>query len=131
MSKDNMDFKDRQFIERRKGPDLLIKFVRWTAIAGWILLIAAILILGQAQPPWEKFFYKVFGVQIRYFWDTGLSKIVFCLLIFLDLLCAGALFANMKRSRRKTDRYNFSVILLAIVTLAGILLYIANIDVLQ
>jgi hypothetical protein len=113
-----------KYFERRKGPDLLVKWVKWTGIVSWIVLFSIMLITDMAKPPIETFFDRMFNVKLRTYWDTGLIRLALVFMVVLFLLSVAGIIANSMRHRRKTDRYNKSVIFSATASFIGILFYI-------
>jgi formate hydrogenlyase subunit 3/multisubunit Na+/H+ antiporter MnhD subunit len=112
-------------IERRKGPDIWMKIVSWASIAGWIVLFAIIYILSKAKPQTENFFDKMLNVRLRKTWDIDLAQYAFYLMIFLLIFSFSTFIINIKRHKRKTDRYSPSIILMFIFSVMGIISYIA------
>lgn len=105
--------------DRRRGPDKLIKLIRWFAIAGWLNFIISLILFDEAKPDFETFFDRLFHIQMRYYWDqtyAWLSMIWF--LICLGLSICG-LWMNKKRHRRRTDEYRLNLIVLGLISLVG------------
>jgi hypothetical protein len=115
---------EKIFIERRKGPDAVIKTVWWISGISWVLIIAAITFTGLAKPESETFFDRFFNIRIRDYWDYNLLRYVFVILLLNFVTCIVGFILNLFRQKRKTDRINKSVILLAAVSLAGILWFL-------
>ncbi|HEX3028042.1 MAG TPA: hypothetical protein VHT34_01765 [Clostridia bacterium] len=118
---------ERRQVERRKGPDLLVKWIRWTVISGWLLIIAALLVIAEAKPEEKNFFDRLFENQVRESWDSNLLFGAFILLIILYLLCIIGFIFNLRRSKRKSDRISISIILLGLGSFAGIITYVMKI----
>ncbi len=118
---------ERRQIERRKGPDFLVKWIRWTVISGWILIITALLVIAAAKPQDKNLFDRLFNSQVRESWDSNLLFGAFVLLIILYLLCIIGFFFNLRRSKRKSDRISISIILLGLGSFAGIIIYVMKI----
>ncbi|MCX8128795.1 MAG: hypothetical protein N3I35_01695 [Clostridia bacterium] len=114
----------RIFVERRKGPDMLTKWVKWTGIIGWFIIISVVFIISEAKPRVENFFDRLFNVKLRKTWDEDLLRYSFILMILLFLLCTIAMIFNILRHRRKTDRFNKSIILLGLASLLGSIIYL-------
>jgi formate hydrogenlyase subunit 3/multisubunit Na+/H+ antiporter MnhD subunit len=114
----------RVFVERRRGPDKLTKWIKWTSIIGWLLIICVIFIISEAKPRVENFFDKLFHVHLRKTWDEDLLRYSFFLMVILFFLCAFAFIFNLMRHKRKTDRFNKSIIILGIVSFVGSLIYL-------
>ncbi len=114
----------KTFIERRKGPDAVVKAVWWTAGISWLLFIAAALFFGEAWPETETFFDRQFDVSIRDYWDENVLQYVFFILVMNLAVCIIGFIFNMARHKRKTDKISKSILVLGIVTFAGILWYL-------
>lgn len=114
---------ERVFVDRRKGPDFWAKWVSWAGIIVWIIVFVIVFIVDKAKPRVENFIDRMFHVTLRKTWDTSLMLYAFYLLLFLFLLCALTIIINMYRHRRKTDRFNPTVIFFGIASLIGIILF--------
>lgn len=121
---DMMDKEERVFLDRRKGPDFLVKWVKWAGTILWVIAIAIIMLADKARPPVENFFDRHFDIQLRKSWDTDAMLYAFYLLIILFITCLVTIFINSRRHRRKTDKYNPSIIILTLLSLAGIIFYL-------
>ena len=118
-----MPDKKKKYIEKRRKPDLLTKWVQWSALTGWIIIFATYAIAFTAKPPVESFVDRFLNVKLRDTWDTDLLSYSFYLMILLLILCIIAFIFNMMRRKRKTDRFNISIILLGIASIIGIIIY--------
>jgi len=114
----------RTFVERRKGPDAVVKAVWWIVGASWLLIIAAITVTDQAKPGSESFFDRLFKVTVRDYWDEQLLRNAFFVLLINLAVCIIGFVLNLLRHKRKTDKISKSIIVLGVVTLAGIVWYL-------
>ncbi|MGE5614673.1 MAG: hypothetical protein ACM3XR_09725 [Bacillota bacterium] len=114
----------KTFIERRRGPDAVIKAVWWISGISWVLIITAVIFAGLAKPENETFFDRLFNIRVRGYWDYDLLRYAFIILLLNFVTCIVGFILNLFRQKRKTDRINKSVILLAAVSLAGILWFV-------
>lgn len=121
-----MSYKENEYYDRRKGPDIWVKLVRWLGFTAWGIMFFIITITDRAKPQSETFFERLFKVQVRQTWDFGLIRYAFYLMITLCILCVIGLIINSRRHRRKTDRYNFSLILMMGLGIIGIIMYLVN-----
>lgn len=121
-----MEQKEREFVERRKGPDLLVRLVHWLGSIAWIIMFFILGITDRAKPQTATFFDRFFKVQVRETWNYSLVQWAFYLMILLSILCLIGLIANACRHRRKSDRYSFSLIMMFILAVVGIMMYLAS-----
>lgn len=121
-----MEPNDRKFIERRKGPDIWVRLVHWLGITAWIIMFFILAITDRAKPQVENFFDRFFKVQVRNSWNYSLVQWSFYLMILLSVLCVIGLLVNAKRHKRKGDRYSFSLIVMLILAVVGILMYLTS-----
>lgn len=111
-------------LERRKGPDTLVKWVKWSGIISWILVSIALFVTLIAKPGFESYMDESFHVKLGSTWDTVLMHYVLLLLVFLFFFCMISIAVNLMRCRRKSDRFNKTLIINAVAAFIGILLYL-------
>ena len=111
-------------LDRRKGPDKLVKWVKWSGIISWILVAIVLFITIIAKPSFESYMDKSFHVKLQSNWDINLMQYVLVLLVLLFFFCIISIAINLSRCRRKTDRFNKTLILNAVASFIGILLYL-------
>ena len=114
----------RAYIERRKGPDSVVKAVWWSAGISWLLFIAAIVFTENARPRLSTFFDRQFNVSVRDYWNENALLYAFIILVLNFAVCIIGFIFNMARHKRKTDKISKSILVLGIVTFAGILWYL-------
>jgi hypothetical protein len=114
----------RTFVERRKGPDIVVKAVWWVVGISWLLIITALIFTDQAKPERTTFFDRLFEVSVRKHWDRDLLQNAFYVLLVNLAVCIIGFIMNMMRQKRKTDKISKSIIVLTTITLAGILWYV-------
>ena len=114
----------QRFTERRKGPDAVVRAVWWTAGISWLLFIAALIFVETARPEIETFFDRQFDISIRDYWNENALLYIFIILVLNFAVCVIGFIFNMARHRRKTDRFNKSILILGTLSLAGILWYL-------
>lgn len=111
-------------LDRRKGPDALVKWVRWSGIISWILVLIILFITLAAKPGFESYMDKSFHIVLRDTWDADMLLFAFILMILLFLFCIISIFINLRRYKRKSDRLNKAIIINAAAAFAGIVLYL-------
>lgn len=109
--------------ERRKGPDSLLRALRWMAGVGWMLMFAAMYFLDRGKPEVETYFTRWFNLRLRTTWNMELAgMLLYCMVLGLVLSLAG-LVINFRRHRRRDDEVRISLLVLGALSLFGILLY--------
>jgi len=110
--------------DRRRGPDALTKWVKYSGIISWILVAAALFITLISKPGFESYMDESFHVKLRNAWNANLLQYAFILLVLLFFFCMISIIINLMRYKRKSDRFNKTLILNAAASLIGIILYL-------
>ena len=117
----------RKSYERRRKKDWVVRSVNVVAVIGWVCAVAALLILDRAKPAAESIFTRLrTNPAAAGSWDASLLNIAFTAILISFFVCLAGLFINMARSRRKTDRFNKSIITLGVVSLILIAVFVFN-----
>jgi hypothetical protein len=111
-------------LDRRRGPDVLVRWVKWSGIVSWILVSLILFITLIAKPDFESYMDESFHIILQDAWDTNMMQYVLLLLVLLFSFCMISIAVNLTRCRRKSDRFNKTLILNAASALIGILLYL-------
>jgi len=109
--------------DRRKGPDILVKTIRWFVLIGWIIMILALIFVYVAKPGMITFFTRHLATDLRTDWDMRLVHFILVLMILGFLISITGFYINLKRSRRKGDEIRVSFILLGMMSVLGIITY--------
>ncbi len=120
MIENNTDTKS----ERRSGPDLWAKTLRWLGIFGWFVMILALFIIDRAKPEQENMFTKAANFSVRSTWDQELIYYLFYLMIFGLGISVIGIVINSRRHHRKDDRFKYILIILGAISFFGIIKYI-------
>lgn len=116
----------RNFVERRRGPDIVVKTV-WCIIGiSWLLSIAVLCITGKARPQNETFFDRLFNITVRDYWNENLLAYAFPIWIMNFIVCVVGFILNLFRQKRKADKISKSIIILGAISLAGIIWYLTR-----
>ncbi len=112
--------------ENRKGPDLLVKWVKISRYIAWILLGVCILFIDQAKPRTAGFFDRLFNVNVYAYWDLKLVTFAFVIAVVLFLFSFISILINVMRLKRKTDRLCVSLIISLISSSIYMLIYLSS-----
>jgi hypothetical protein len=114
-------------IERRKGPDFLVRLIGWSKLMAWVMAMCILILVSYAKPELETFFDRMFDIHVRKSWDYELTKKAIYMAILLFFVCSCALLVNSTRRRRKEDRYSISLVLLGIISFITVTIYCINV----
>ncbi len=114
---------NKPFFDRRRGSDILVKWVHWSGIVSWCLVAVTLGVALSAKPQQENFFHRFFKIDVTQTWDYQLLRFAFIILVVLFVFCLVSIFFNALRRRRRTDRYNKTILFHLITSLIGIILF--------
>lgn len=114
----------KAFIERRKGPDIVVKAVWWMVGTGWVLIFIAFMFYIEARPKFETFIDRMVKAHIRNTWDFNVLQYAFFVMLINIAICIIGFIMNMLRQKRKTDKISKSIVVLGIINLSGIIWYL-------
>jgi hypothetical protein len=109
---------------RRHGPDTMVKAINILAGATWFLVLIVFIMVTFAKPRMETFFDREYSISLSGRWDQTVLSYAFFLLMVLVFICFIGIMINMSRHRRKTDRYNRSLIWFGVISLLGMFYYL-------
>jgi len=119
------------YLERRKKVDWVVRMATVLSIVSWAFAVAVWAVLEMASPERDfRFITSILSkhhdatIVVRSYWDSTLLPIAFILLIVSLVICVVAFFFNKMRMRRKTDKYRKSIIIIGVITIAGIVLFL-------
>ena len=115
-----------KFQERRKKRDWVTSSSTILSLLSWVLALVVWVVLDQASPEKENMFTRFFSVSVRGYWNQELLPLAFRLLAASLCICIIAFIFNMKRKRRKTDKYNKSIIVISIITVISLVLFVVR-----
>ncbi|HYE84636.1 MAG TPA: hypothetical protein VEG39_21045 [Clostridia bacterium] len=111
-------------LDRRKGPDTLVKWVKWSGFVSWILVTITLFLVLVGKPRFESYMDKAFQIKLQDNWNTGMLQFAFLMLVLLFFFCLVSISINLMRFKRKSDRFNKTLIVNAVAAFIGIMLYI-------
>lgn len=94
--------------DRRRGPDVWVRLLRYMAVVGWTVLIASFFVFGRAKPQVETFIDRYYHVRVREYWDMAWLRPLLWLLVAGLVLGIVGLAINRFRHRRRSDQWRFS-----------------------
>ena len=115
----------RPLVERRNSKkDIVNRLVTIFAFSGWLFTLVTLFFLDRAKPEREDFFTRLFNVPVHNYWNSGLLKYALYSLIAVFGVCFIGFLFNTFRHRRKTDRYNGSILVLGGISFLSIVLFL-------
>lgn len=113
---------DRPDVERRKGPDLLVRSLTWANALASLALLAAFFLTAKAKPEMETFFVRFFHDNLyrRPGWDMHLMTYMAALFVVSGLTGIVGLVINSRRRRRKDDYIRITLVLCLLASLVGL-----------
>src|SRR4030042_3774817 len=105
---------------RRRGPDFLVKMIMLFSAFTWIIIVFVISLSSLAKPsnlP-SSYFYKHAGSLASGAAATGMKVLLFINII----LSVWGMVANISRSKRKTDRFRYSLLVTLILSIIGFII---------
>lgn len=112
--------------ERRKGPDIWLRMIQWIGLISWGLMLPLLYLIDRAKPEFETLFDKMFDLQVRSTWNLDVYRWAVFLMVFLLILSGVGLVINKTRNRRREDYYRINLIIIFLLSAAGIMYYINN-----
>ncbi len=114
--------------DRRKAPDWIVIFGRLFGVFGWFGLFIALVLMAKAKPESsfiDESFLAQFGyeVTLRRAWDMGLARYIYYLMIMGVVLSTIGLFLHSRRSKREADGYGLYLMVLGVISMAGVIFY--------
>ncbi|MCG6553890.1 MAG: hypothetical protein L7F77_16320 [Candidatus Magnetominusculus sp. LBB02] len=109
-------------IDKRKGPDVIVKTLRWTIVACWVLIFVAWSYVYYAMPEPPSVFVNpnIAYRQTRTYWDLHLIKKAFIAINALLMFSVAGLAESFFRHRRAEDRTPKTLILMVIMSVIGL-----------
>jgi hypothetical protein len=107
--------------DRRRGPDRLMRIIRYLGVASWAILLTALILVEKARPQVEKYLGKKMDIQLQNSWDLKFIRFLFYLMILGLCLSIVGFAINTMRMHRRTDEYRLSLIFLGIISIGTII----------
>lgn len=120
-----MYYPQKKFLEKRKGPDVIIKLINLIAISTWTLLFISLILFDKAKPEIQNIFDRLNNFRpLRENWNHELTKIIFVIMIIGFISGIIGIIFNNKRKKRKTDETWISLYFVVIISFLGIIFYL-------
>ncbi len=109
--------------DRRKRPDIWLRSISFFGVIGWLVMLVAIIIVDKARPELETVTTRFHNIMVRTIWDRELTAYLFYLMVVGLFISFTGLIINSRRLKRKDDRLRINLILLLLISIAGIVIY--------
>ena len=121
MSQSSPFIKPPERENRRKRKDIFTKCVQWFAAVSWIIAVAIVLIFAFAQPPRENIYTHLLNFIASKAWNMKYIYFAVWMLIANIAVCLFGLIFNAMRHKRKTDRFNKSILILGTLSVISLI----------
>ena len=114
----------------RSKSDIINKSIAVSPSVCWYLTLGALIVAVLAMPVVRNFLNVSFALNLKKGWSKTLYPIDFSLLVAVLLVSGIGLFLNSIRHRRRTDRYNTSLVyflVLSAICIIGYLIFFKSI----
>ena len=101
---------------------MLLRILSIIGYANIAIIVTAAVLLSKAEP--DAFHSMTRQLPLRGYWDPVALKHLFGLCVFGFFLSLTGLFINMRRLKRKYDSIRYNLVVVAILSLAGIIAYL-------
>ena len=109
--------------DRRKGPDALVRSLRWLGLSGWVFLFGTLILIDNAKPEFETFFDRMFSIQLRGYWNESLIQWIAISFLFSFILGVSGLVFNLLRNRRRKDELRINLLFITGISALGLVYY--------
>ena len=116
--------------DRRKGINWVSVIATVLSLAAWVIMLAVWYVLDTAAPAreygWLSFFAVNFDTTLPYRtrWNYSLVYLAYILMLASLGACAISILLGRMRKKRKTDRINKSVYIIAGITVIGFIVFL-------
>lgn len=120
----------RYYRNRRRRTDPIIQWLELSSVMVWFIFMFSLVAFIAAKPAEEGFFYRLFDVSVRGYWDARLLQRSVIISAIQLVISAVSLILNTRRLKRRTDKIYIShcvsvpvsllMIIIASVTLSNI-----------
>jgi hypothetical protein len=107
--------------DRRRGPDAVIRWINYTAVTSWIILIVIFFLVSLSKP--GMVFNPKSGLNVGGSWDIKLLRYALYMVFPLFILSIIGIVSNAIRLKRKSDKVNKILIINLILSLACIIYF--------
>ncbi len=116
--------KDREVQERRKAADPLVKSLTLLVMISFFILFLIFILVMMPGTSDVIMSFRTYNIKEGGGWqDTFLTYALYLMIMQLFVSCTG-IFINLRRSRRRHDKYHYSLVIFACLSLVGIIIYI-------
>lgn len=121
------DNRHKKIAERRQKPDLILRLISICGALSWGLMLVVVVLVEKARPVLVTFFDRWMGLEGRDYWDADAYRAAFYLMLVIMLISASGLILNIFRIKRTTDSWRVNLVLVFMLSVAGVVYYLMNI----
>ena len=131
-SQQNKAAQPRQWVERSRKPDWVLRSVTVIALVGWVTAMAALALYYLGAPKNSGIGETLnairpnIGAGASSGTNAGLLTWAFIAVVASCVVCAAGFILNVTRHKRKTDRFNRLLIVLSAVSVAFLAVILIN-----
>ncbi|MBF0457797.1 MAG: hypothetical protein HQK99_07875 [Nitrospirae bacterium] len=106
--------------DRRRGPDKIVKSIRWVISSCWFMILVVWAYVYYARPAQLSVSAPntIYG-SARSYWDVSMLKKAFISINILLLISLVGLAVSTVRQNRRTDKPPTSLIIMVVMSLIG------------
>ena len=108
---------------RRRGPDNLVQYIRFSSFLTWVFLLLVIVLYDAAQPSQFNIYVidERWGKTTETFIRTSYMNASAALCVFTFCFALINLILDSRRARRRNDRYSFALITALVFSFVGLI----------
>ncbi|KWT92065.1 hypothetical protein [Candidatus Magnetominusculus xianensis] len=107
-------------IDRRKGPDKIVKSIKWAITSCWLMLFVVWSYVYYARPEQATIFdpHGIYN-KARSYWDISMLKKAFIAINVLLLISLIGLAVSTLRHNRSTDKVPTTLVIMLAMSIIG------------
>ena len=110
----------RNSTDRRVGRDFLARVLAVFNLLSWGVVVLILVVAERAKPQFESFFDRWYHLDVRTGWDFEFVQYLLWITLAGTVVCSIGLVLGVFRARRKDDSTGIGLVIMGLVSLAGI-----------